>query len=268
MCYDTKSGLLTALKYAKHRRDDPAMIAELERQLKVFSNNFEKHYCVSGFAHPQLMVFTNEQPYTPQAFIWGLIPHWVKDTKQAQLMWNQTLNARGESIFEKSSFRTSAKNKRCLIYLDAFYEHHHAHGKTFPYHIAMKDGSPLSIAGLWDEWVNKETGEIINTCTIVTTVGNKTLTRIHNNPKLEGPRMPVILPKDKQNDWLMECTTESDKQKVNELIRPFDDELLEAYTVKRIKGKDATGDNEEAEMRYEYKEISVNETLFKHTLEL
>jgi putative SOS response-associated peptidase YedK len=82
MCYDTKSGLKTAIKYAKHRGDDPSKIAELERQLNIFIDSIEKHHYVTGFAHPKLMVFTNDKPFTPQAFFWGLIPHWVKDRMQ------------------------------------------------------------------------------------------------------------------------------------------------------------------------------------------
>jgi putative SOS response-associated peptidase YedK len=262
MCYDTKSGLKLSLKYAKHRGDDPAEIAELERLIKLFTFSFEKHYHVSGFAHPQLMVFTNEKPFVPQGYVWGLIPHWIKDKPSANITANQTLNARAETIFEKPAFRQSARNKRCLIYVDAFYEHHHAFGKTFPYHVSMKDGSPLSLAGLWDEWVNKETGEIVSTCSIITTTANKTMSRIHNHPKLEGPRMPVILPKDKQNEWLSEFETDEDIKRLTDLLVPFDDELLEAYTVRRLKGKEATGDNENAEKEYVYAELNEAGRLF------
>lgn len=262
MCYDAKSGLKIAIKYAKHRGDDPAVIAALETELKKVSDHLEKHFYVSGFAHPKLLVFTNDKPFIPQAFVWGLIPHWVKDKKQAEITWNNTLNARGETIFEKASFQNPAKNKRCLIYLDAFYEHQHIKGKTFPYHISMKDGAPLAIAGLWDEWVDKETGEVIKTCSIVTTVGNKTLTKIHNNPKLDGPRMPVILPKNKQEEWLLDFKDDADKERLTNLIVPFDDELLGAHTVRKLKGKDAVGDNENAEKEFVYRELQVNETLF------
>jgi putative SOS response-associated peptidase YedK len=262
MCYDAKSGLKLALKYAKHRGDDPTIIAALETELEKVSDSFQKHFHVSGFSHPKLMVFTNLKPFVPQAFVWGLIPNWVDNKDQAHTLWNNTLNAKGETIFEKASFQNSAKHKRCLIYLDAFYENHHAHGKTFPYHIAMKNNEPLSIAGLWDEWVDKETGETIKTCSIVTTKGNKTLSKIHNNPKLNGPRMPVILPKNKQDDWLIGFGADDDNEKLSQLLLPFDDDALSTYTVKRLKGKDGVGDTQEAEKEFVYQELLENYTLF------
>ena len=83
---------------------------------------------------------TNEKPLQPQLFHWGLIPAWVKDNQTAQTIVNQTVNARGETIFEKPAFKSSAKNKRCIVYVDAFYEHHHANGKTYPFRIAMNKG--------------------------------------------------------------------------------------------------------------------------------
>lgn len=256
MCYDVTSATRTLIKYAKHRGDDPAYIAALERKLEELKKTLNGHYQVSGFAHPKLLVFTQALPDEPQAYYWGLIPSWIKDEESAKKIYNQTLNARGETIFEKPAFKSSAKNKRCLIYLDAFYEHHHLGKNTYPFHIQMKDGTPLAIAGLYDEWVNKETGEIIYTTTIVTTSAGSLMAKIHNNPKADGPRMPVIIPKDKQNHWLMECKNEDDKQKIISLIQPFNEELLEFYSVRRIKGKGAVGDVKEAEEKFDYPELA------------
>lgn len=68
------------------------------------------------------------------------------------------------------------------------------------------------------------------------------MAKIHNNPKAElGPRMPVILPKDKQNDWLIDCKTENDKKHLESLIKPFDESLMTAHTVGTINGKNAVG---------------------------
>jgi putative SOS response-associated peptidase YedK len=255
MCYDAVSATQSSLKYAKHRGDDLDVIERLEKQLEQLKITFPKFYHVSGFAHPKLITFTQDKPFEAQAMNWGLIPSWAKSKQDAKDISNKTINARSESIFDKPSFRSSAKGKRCLIYLDAFYEHHHLNGKTFPYHIAMKDGSPLAIAGLWDEWVDTETGEILRSVSLVTTVGNATLTKIHNNPKAEGPRMPVILPKEKQDEWLIPCNTEEDKKKILSLAVPLADELLEFHTVKRLKGKEAIGNIPEAEQEFAYMEL-------------
>jgi len=59
---------------------------------------------------------------------------------------NQTLNAPSETMFEKNTYKQSAKNKRCVIYIDGFYEHHHFKGKTYPFSIYRSDGEPMAFA--------------------------------------------------------------------------------------------------------------------------
>ena len=109
MCYDVETGTRIALKYAKHRGDAPEVIDALEEEIKRLQT-FKPLYAQSGFAHPNLLVFANDKPFTPQTFQWGLIPHWVRDQKTAATMMKQTLNARAETMFDKPSFRDSAKN--------------------------------------------------------------------------------------------------------------------------------------------------------------
>ena len=255
MCYDAVSSTLALIKYALHRGESDR-VEKLLQQLKKLRIMSDPKFYVSGFDHPQLMVFCNTQPYEPLEYTWGLIPHWIKDTQTANTLKNQTLNAKGESIFTKPAFKNSAVNKRCIVYLDAFYEHHHAHKQTFPYRISMKDGSPIAIAGLWDEWKNPESGEVQKTVTLITTKANPLMAKIHNNPKLDEARMPLILPKHKQNDWLIDCKTELDKMYLQSLIVPYNEEELIAYTVKRLKGKNAIGNVPEIEKEVAYPELS------------
>ncbi len=254
MCYTAESGTLAALKYAKYRGDE-GIVRKLEAELKQLSILDDPRFHVSGFAHPRLLVFTNLQPYTPQAYWWGLIPAWTKNAAEAKKFWNNTLNARGETIFEKPSFRAAAKQKRCLIYLDAFYEHHHHNKQTYPFRIALKSGEPMALAGLWEEWVDRESGEIIHSTTIVTTHGNALMQKIHNNPKADGPRMPVILPREKQNDWLAPCETENDQKALIELMQPFPQELLEAHSVAKLLGKEAIANVKAVEEEVNYPEL-------------
>ena len=256
MCYDVSSGLQAALKYAKKRSSDPSIIAALEKQLKLWLEETKAHYHVSGFEHPSLLVFTSEKPLEPQSYAWGLIPNWTKDRSSAKLLQNQTLNARSESMFEKPSFRESAKKRRCLIYLDGFFEHHHHQGKIYPFYIQNKDKSPLSIAGLWENWTDKTTGEILQTTSIITTTGNNVMSKIHNNPKLDGSRMPVILKEEDQDLWLtQETKTEEDKSKILNLCSPYSDSLLEYHTVRSLRGKNSVGDHEEALKEFNYEDL-------------
>ncbi|MCC6370217.1 MAG: SOS response-associated peptidase [Bacteroidia bacterium] len=254
MCYTTEALTVSTIKYARHR-GDYHLAEELERKLNELLTNREPKYYVSGFTHPSLLIFTNQQPYTPQLFTWGLIPSWTKTLADGKKFWNNTLNARGETIFEKPSFKDSAKNKRCLIYIDAFYEHHHYNKQTYPFRIALKSGEPMSLAGLWQEWTDRSTGEILQTFSIVTTVGNPIMTKIHNNPKAEGPRMPVILTKETQDEWLIDCKTEQDKEHLQSLIKPLDENLLTTYTVGRISGKNSMANTKEAENEVIYNEL-------------
>jgi putative SOS response-associated peptidase YedK len=260
MCYNVEAATIKKLKYAKHRGDEEA-VKDLQLKLDNLQYGSPPLYQVGGFEHPKILVFTDEQPFESQLFSWGLIPAWVKDEQTATKLRTQTLNARGESIWEKPSFRESAKGKRCLVYVDAFYEYHHQKSKSYPFHVSMKDESPMVFAGLWQEWVNKETGEIVKSFTIVTTEGSPVMSRIHNNPKAEGARMPVILPKEKQDDWLRPCRSEEDKVKLNQLLIPFDDRQLQFHTVHRLKGKDSVGNTPEADKEYIYPELNLTKIL-------
>ena len=76
----------------------------------------------------------------------------MKDDVQGKQLWNQTLNARGESIFEKPAFRNSAQKKRCIVFVEGFYEHHHFGKKTYPYFIYLKDRPHFALAALWEQW--------------------------------------------------------------------------------------------------------------------
>ena len=61
-------------------------------------------YHASGFSHPELLIYTNESPEFSMVATWGLVSHWVRDEEQLKKTWNNMLNARGETIFEKPSF--------------------------------------------------------------------------------------------------------------------------------------------------------------------
>lgn len=129
MCYDIKASYEAQLKRAK-RKDDLARIEEIN-ELLIPMTDLPLHHA-SGFSHPELLIYTNESPEFPTVANWGLIPHWVKDEEQQKKIWNNTLNARGETIFEKPSFRDAAEHKKCIIYIDGFYEHHHFKKKYLP----------------------------------------------------------------------------------------------------------------------------------------
>ena len=114
----------------------------------------------------------------------------------------------------------------------------------------------MLVAGLSSEWTNPMTGEIIPTVTIVTTKGNDLMKDIHNNPKLQEPRMPLILAENEIQNWL-----EGNAEEIQALIRPSNVEI-KAHTVRRLKGKNALGNVREVQEEYYYPELDDPLTLF------
>lgn len=122
---------------------------------------------------------------------WGLVPFWAKDPS----IGNRMINARAETVAEKPSFRTAYKKRRCLILADGFYEWHTEAGTKTPYFISTADGEPFAFAGLWEDWKDKESGESLQTATIITTAANSFMDALHH-------RMPVILQSATAAVWL------------------------------------------------------------------
>ena len=210
-------------------------------------------FSVSGFDHPKLLAITQLNPIYIQELEWGIIPNWISDIDKGRDLQNKTINARGETIFEKPSFKSLAKQKRCLIPVTGFFEHFHFGGKKYPFHITSIKDEVLSVAGLYDMWVNEHTGEEIKTFTIVTTKANSLLAKIHINPKLKEPRMPIILDIDKAKLW-MKATTE---EEMEQFLIPFPEEELMAFTVQTLGGKRGVGNTERALLKFEYPELQI-----------
>lgn len=150
----------------------------------------------NGFSYPKTPVITNINPENIEFFSWGLMPSWAKDISAR----SYTLNARIETIHEKPSFKYCL-NQRCLILVDGFYEWQwldKTGKKKQKYLITLPDKEAFAFAGLYNTWVDKSTGEIFNTYTILTTEAKGLMSEIHNSKH----RMPIILnPLDEQN-WL------------------------------------------------------------------
>jgi putative SOS response-associated peptidase YedK len=182
-----------------------------------------------AFDYPNVPVITSHDPAAIRLFTWGLIPYWCKDAASAESIRNKTGNARGDSIFEKSSFRTAIIKRRCLVLVDGFFEFHHFQKKVYPFFIRRKDGESFALAGIWEKW-DKIPGLKRNTFSIVTTDANSLMSRIHNkNP--EDPRMPVILHPEAERIWI---DPSLDKTGISDLIKPLAEDEFEAFPVDSI----------------------------------
>jgi len=124
---------------------------------------------------------------------WGFLPHWYKTPTDGPLL----INARAESIAEKPAFRAAARERRCLIPADGFYEWtKDAEDRRLPWYFRRPDGSPIAFAGIWQDWERNE--ERLTTCAIVTTEAEGRLRQIHH-------RVPVIVRPEHWALWLGEA---------------------------------------------------------------
>jgi len=95
----------------------------------------------------------------------------------------------------------------------------------------------------------------MNTFSIVTTEGNSLMSKIHNNPKLKGPRMPLILPEEKEENWLNPIIEELDIHLIQELLQSYPADELKAHTVSKLRGKNYKGNVEEISEEIFYEEL-------------
>ena len=157
-------------------------------------NGYPVNGVYNGFSHPSINVVTQESPKEIKHFMWGLIPSWAKDDD----IKKYTLNARHETLKTKPSFKNA---KRCLIFADGFYEWKWLDKqgkKKQKYLIELPNSELFCFAGLYDQWVDKQTGEIINSCSIVTTKAKGVMREIHNSKM----RMPMIIENNQMEYWL------------------------------------------------------------------
>ena len=149
---------------------------------------------------------------------WDFVPFWSKDGKASF----STINARSETIATSPAFREAWKTRRCLVPADWFYEWQKLDEKTKqPYAIAMKGDGMFALAGLWEKWKDKTTGQVLRTYTILTTDPNELMEPIHN-------RMPVIIPPKDYERWM--ASTDPAHLPVD-LLKPYPAEEMKVWKV-------------------------------------
>ena len=151
---------------------------------------------------------------------WGLIPPWTKDLSTGRPM----INARAETVAERPAFRNALRRRRCLVLADGFYEWQMSGSRRRPMRVVMRSREPFAVAGLWETWRDPE-GEVVPSCTIITTEANDLLRPIHE-------RMPVILSRDDEDFWL--DVGESDPTALADVLKPYPADAMEAYEVSSL----------------------------------
>ena len=148
---------------------------------------------------------------------WGLLPSWAKDPT----IGNKLINARGETVAEKPSFRSAFKSHRCIIPASGFYEWKTERGVKYPWYISLKSGEPMAFAGLWETW-HPKAGETAESCCIITTGANELMQQIHD-------RMPVVLDPEQWEAWLSPKERQVDH--LLPMIHPHEADSMQAWPV-------------------------------------
>ena len=149
---------------------------------------------------------------------WGLIPHWSKDAS----IGFKTINGMSETAADKPAFRDAMRRRRCLIPADGFYEWQKLGPKQKqPYSFGMIDDAVFAFAGLWERW-REPAGEVVETCTILTTKPNSLVADVHD-------RMPAILKPEDYDLWLDPGMT--NVALLADCFKPFDPRLMKKYPV-------------------------------------
>ena len=154
------------------------------------------HPCFNGAPRQELLVIRENHGTGKRSLDllrWGLIPHWTKAVNPRI----RPINASSEHVANSPMFQSAYARRRCIVPVDAFFEWREIKGvrRKQPYAIAMKDGGPFGLAGIWENWQHPQTREWVRTFAIITTEANDLLAPIHD-------RMPVILAPADCDRWL------------------------------------------------------------------
>mgnify|MGYP003164229355 FL=1 len=177
----------------------------------IYQSILDEQYHVNAFTFPKYPIITSSDEV--QVFNWGLIPFWVRTEEDA------------DTIFEKPSFREPIMKKRCIVPSTGYFEWRHEGANKIPYYIYLKDEPIFSMAGIYDRWLDKDTGEEHETFSIITTDTNS-LTGYIDNTK---HRMPAILAKEDEEKWLDASLS---KAEIASFLKPFDTEKMDAYVIR------------------------------------
>ena len=193
---------------------------DIQRRFEFFDSELPHSPRYNIAPTQPVLAVTNGERRQPAYLRWGLIPSWAKNAS----VGNRLINARAETLTERSSFRTALVRRRCLVLADGFYEWQRVGNAKKPMRIVMKSGELFAFAGLWDSW-RDPAGDIVRSCTIITTEPNELLRPIYN-------RMPVILPKELESFWLNDEV--QPPFALADILSPSPAEAMEAYEVSSL----------------------------------
>lgn len=170
-----------------------------------------------------------------EALQFGMIPSWAKDKKHSYSM----MNARDDKLLESKHWKPRFERQRCIVPATGFYEHFTLDEEQMiegldkptnkvPFRLSLKSTEVFGFAGIWDSWTDKQTGEVIDSFSIVTTDPNETVSKIHNTKD----RMALILPETAYDLWLSDIDKGKDLFDAG-LFQPWPDEDIQYWQVNK-----------------------------------
>lgn len=187
-------------------------------------------YNVPAMLSPYSAIVTSDEQLQPMR--WGLIPSNTKDwaTVAQKDKGGWFKNAKAEKVFDTWPYKLSISHQRCIIPSTGYFEpHYNNDGSKVPYYAHVPDTDVFSIGGLWSRWTNPDTGEPIESYTMITIGANELMSEVHNggnNPF----RMPFIIDEADIDRWL---DPELHAPEIEKLFRKFPASRMEAYEVSR-----------------------------------
>ncbi|MFM8587248.1 MAG: SOS response-associated peptidase [Bacteroidota bacterium] len=219
-----------------------------EKQLSDVVLNLQQPMA-SGFEYPLWPVvkpIDKGNDFTFEMMHWEFIPSYIKSS-EALLHFRKggfnpntgkkdfphnTLNARGEDVLQRPTYKDAALHRRCLVLSSGFYEWRHytpVGGKdtAYPYYISLKNSEYFFMAGIFNPWLDHSTGEMVNSFSILTTAANPLMEKIHNKKK----RMPVILPEEEAGRWIQSDLSIHDIQQL--AVHQINDDAMMAHAIRK-----------------------------------
>lgn len=216
-------------------REEYIRLVNLEKAVKAFKALMSKSI-QSGFEYSDWVIIKpvdGGRDFELAQGHWEFIGSWNRTWNDVEASRKKytTLNADGEKLLESRMYREAALKRRCLVLSSGFYEwrHYKPEGSkkdiAYPYYVTVPGCDYFFMAGIWQPWTDRTTGETLDTFAIVTTQANPLMEQVHNKKK----RMPTILPDNLALEWIQDGLSES---RIKELATfQYPAEKMKAHTL-------------------------------------